>query len=297
MAMRLEEYLRDLPASGRKALVVQGGGMRGVYSMAALAALDEAGLRSVFDVIVGSSAGAINAAYFLAGQADAAVNLYVEYLSNRNFVNPRRITKIVDIDYLVDTALKRYLPLNVDVVRDSPTLLEFVLTDAETAEAVVVTNRDAELDLYEVIRATAALPSLYNKRVAVGSRLYVDGGTVDSIPLNKALTSEPEFVLAVVTRQPGYRREQHGVAYRVIGRALARGQSAAIKDLIGRRDSTFNSAMEALERQRSDGSRIYGVFPSDEAKLVGRTTFDRSRLLECAAMGRSDMRNALASVI
>jgi predicted acylesterase/phospholipase RssA len=83
----LQEVLSQQDREGRRALVVQGGGMRGVYSMAALAALSEAGHRDAFDVIVGSSAGAINAAYFLAGQADEAVDLYVDQLSNRNFVS------------------------------------------------------------------------------------------------------------------------------------------------------------------------------------------------------------------
>ena len=50
---------------GTIALVVQGGGMRGVYSMGALAALEEEGLADAFDVVVGSSAGAINGAYLL----------------------------------------------------------------------------------------------------------------------------------------------------------------------------------------------------------------------------------------
>jgi predicted patatin/cPLA2 family phospholipase len=280
---------------GPCALVVQGGGMRGVYSMAALAALDEAGLRNSFDLIVGSSAGAINAAYFLAGQADEAVDLYVDHLSNRNFVNPSRLWKIVDIDYLVDVALKRYLPLDTNALRSSPTLLEIILTDASTAKPKVVTNRD-DFDFYEIIRATAALPGLYNKRVAVGDGHYVDGGTVDSLPLPQALDYGSKIVLAVVTRRPSYRRLGHGRMYRGVSRAMMRGQSSAIKKVIGKPDSAFNSSMDALERGEVGDTRIFGVFPSDAAKLVGRTTFDRSMLLECAAMGRRDMREALSMV-
>ena len=297
MTLTLQDSLSERSGGGRRALVVQGGGMRGVYSMAALAALDDAGLRNTFDLIVGSSAGAINAAYFLAGQAEEAVNLYVDHLSNRNFVNMARINKIVDIDYLVDVALKQYLPLNIDALRKSSTLLEVILTDAETAEPKIITNRDDEFDFYEVIRATAALPGLYNKRVAVGSRLYVDGGTVDSLPLAQALDFDPEVVLAVVTRRQGYRRERHGIFYRIVGRTMAHGQSNAIKSLIGKRDPVFNSAMEALEQQHADGARIYGVFPSDESNLVSRTTFDRSMLLACAAMGRRDMREVLSVIV
>ena len=271
--------------------------MRGIYSMAALAALDQAGFRSAFDLIIGSSAGAINAAYFLAGQAEEAVNLYVDHLSNRKFVNFARIGKIVDIDYLVDVALKRHLPLDIAAVRKAPTLLQIILTDAQTGESRVITNREEEYDFYEVIRATAALPGLYNKRVPVGTGVYVDGGASDSLPLARALGIDPELVLAVVTRRPDYRRVGHGVAYRATAKAMARGQSRAIKRTIGHPDPVFNSAMQALEQGEVDGTRVISVFPSDASKLVSRTTFDRSKLLECAEMGRQDMRQALSEVV
>lgn len=294
--------LSKQPQTGRRALVVQGGGMRGVYSMAALAALDEAGYRNAFDVIAGSSAGAINAAYFLAGQADDAVHLYIDYLSNRKFVNFVRVKKIVDIDYLVDVALREYLPLDIDALRETATLLEIMVTDAETGELKVLANRDEEYDfydtIYEIIRATAALPGLYNKKVPVGSGVYVDGGATDSLPLIRTLNLyHPELVLAIVTRQAGYRTVDHSVFYRMVAKAIARGQSQAIKERLGCVDSTFNLAMDTLAKKRANSTRVFGVFPSDASKLASRTTFDRSKLSECAKMGRQDMQDALSAIV
>ncbi|UCE64428.1 MAG: patatin-like phospholipase family protein, partial [Nitrospirota bacterium] len=83
-------------------LVVQGGGMRAVYSMGALAALEEMGFGQCFDHVAGSSAGALNGAYFITGQAGFGVETYVNHLTHRNFVNPFRVKKVMDIDYLVD---------------------------------------------------------------------------------------------------------------------------------------------------------------------------------------------------
>ena len=57
---------RDVPPLG---LVVQGGGMRGVYSMAVLAAFEEMGWTRCFDHVAGASAGAMNGAHFITGQA------------------------------------------------------------------------------------------------------------------------------------------------------------------------------------------------------------------------------------
>jgi predicted patatin/cPLA2 family phospholipase len=295
----LLDALRSAPPIGERdraiGLVVQGGGMRGVYSMAALAALEDEGLNDCFDYIVGSSAGAINGTYYVAGQANEAVRVYVDLLSNKNFVNPLRVAKMVDIDFMVDT-LRGRAPLNLDRISASSTLLEIVVTNVKNGQPEVFSNRDIDVDLYEVIRATSALPALYNKQVALRGETYVDGGAVDGVPLMRAVDWGCRDIVSVLTRQPGYRRLRKGLAYRMFGRTLASGQSSAIKDLIGHEDRLFNSAMDLLEGKTAPvgGIRSSVVAPSASADLVSRTTFDKPRLERCALMGRNDMRRALA---
>ena len=287
------DYLNGSHEGTRLGLVVQGGAMRGVYSMGALTALEDAGLRDAFDIIVGSSGGAINGAYFLAGQAAGAVQVYIEHLSNRNFVNFLRLQKMVDIDYLVDVVMKQHLPLKMEVLRNSPTLLEVVVANAENGEAEVITNRDTGYDFYEVMRATSALPGLYNKKVRLGSHLYVDGGTVDSIPIARAVQDGSDQVLAIVTRRPGYRRVTRGWLYRLVARLLARGQTAAIRDRMGRADPILNQAMITLEGEGASQFRGWCVWPDESSELVSRTTTNKYRLMKCADMGRRDMERLL----
>src|SRR5215831_14579509 len=75
------------PGDGRKvALIVEGGAMRGVISCAALMALEELELTDVFDEVYGASAGAVNAAYFLTGQADYATTIYYQKINNTRFI-------------------------------------------------------------------------------------------------------------------------------------------------------------------------------------------------------------------
>src|SRR5262245_63389278 len=72
---------------GRKAgLIVEGGAMRGVISCAALMALEDLGMTKVFDEVYGASAGALNAAYFLAGQAAYATTIYYQKINNTRFI-------------------------------------------------------------------------------------------------------------------------------------------------------------------------------------------------------------------
>lgn len=294
----LRDLLRQRSEDGQRTLVVQGGGMRGVYSMGALSQLAAEGFQDAFDVIIGSSAGAINSAYFLSGQAESGVKLYIDDLSSRRFLNLARLQKIIDIDYLIDHLLKERLPLDVMALRDSGTLLQVVLTDAATTEARVITNRDPGVDFYEVMRATAALPVFYNRQVPVGDRCYVDGSLADNFPILRAVEGGATFLLAIATRVAGYRKCDTAPFYRLVSRIMSHGQSPAVKGLIGRADQLYNDGLDLLE-SKSENQAFVGcaVYPSKGEMLVSRTESRKERLRSCVEMGRRDMCAALAKDI
>src|SRR2546425_8993330 len=105
------------PADGRKVgLVVEGGAMRGVISCAALMGLEELGMTEVFDEVYGASAGAVNAAYFLAGQAGYATTIYYQQINNTRFIRRLWHRKVVDIDDLFDSIIAGDRPLDVEKV-------------------------------------------------------------------------------------------------------------------------------------------------------------------------------------
>jgi predicted patatin/cPLA2 family phospholipase len=292
----LYEYLneaRDLPRAEKPGVVVQGGGMRGIYSVAALAVLEEMGLRDSFSVVVGSSAGALNGAYFVAGQAEEGIYMYADDLSNRQFVSLARPQKIVDIDFLVDDVMKQRHPMNVAAYEQAPLTLYTVLTNAETGQPALIKG-DGGFDFYELMRASAALPMLYNKQVQLSSDRYIDGGFIDSVPLIAARSLGAELNLVLLTREAGFRQLNHGPAYKGIGRLLARGQSDTVKRAIGQRDNGFNTVMDEVEHEQEAVPRVtWTLSPSDVNRLVSRTTSDRRKLIDCANMARDDMRRLL----
>src|SRR5436853_7761187 len=75
----------------RLALVIEGGGMRGVVSSAMAAAIEARGLTPCFDLVVGTSAGALNGAALLAGVAQACTSAYHSSFATRRFINPYRL--------------------------------------------------------------------------------------------------------------------------------------------------------------------------------------------------------------
>ncbi len=262
--------------------------MRAIYSMAALAVLEEFGLRNAFSMVLGSSAGVLNSAYFLAGQARESLSIYTDGLSNRDFIAPWRLWKMIDIDYVVDVTLKRHHPIDERaLVTAAP--LHAVLTDAETAAPQVVCHHDCGFDIYEIFRATVAIPLLYNRKVALGERCYVDGGIADLLPLSVARSLGATESILLVTRSPGHRKKASGRVFRTFTRVFPAGQSGPVRARMYEADPHYNRTMEELEREQGQRTRTtWTQWPAGLDHLVTRTTTDRDRLLESAARAEAD---------
>ncbi len=285
---------REIVGSSKAALVVQGGGMRGTYSIAALAAMQSAGLTEYFTDIYGTSAGALNGAYFIAGQAEEGVGIYVDHLSNKRFINKLRLRRIIDIDYLVDDVLTHRVPLDIAAVCQSSTRLHVGLTSASTGQLVWESN-DGRWPLLETLRATAALPIVFGREVEIGQDRYVDGGVSVKLPLLAAVEAGHENVVVVLTRALGYKVSEVNPLITRLTRLAAgfKGHSPAIVNALGVTDPTFPRALQLLRHGDPEeaGPTIWTVAPS--AAIAGRLTANRAILERTAALGRADVREAL----
>ncbi|MDA0231591.1 MAG: patatin-like phospholipase family protein [Proteobacteria bacterium] len=286
-----------------RGLVIQGGGMRGIYSAGAVSGLADAGLAHSFAHIYASSSGAINAAYLMSEQTDLVAAGYADHLnSDSPFIRYWRLNKMVDIDFLIDNILRHSeFPLNVKAVIDSPTILHVILTEFMTARPFEISSKDVAVRdssgnlLFEVFRATAALPVFYNRVIEIDGKKFVDGGISDAIPLIRAIEAGCTDIIVVTTRNSRFRRERTDGLKRCLGRLVLARHPRSLSDKLLDEDGLFNKTMNLLqERGRLGGDlRITWVAPSDESRLVGRTTRGRARLWDCAQMGRDDAIQAL----
>jgi predicted patatin/cPLA2 family phospholipase len=276
-------------------LVVQGGGMRGIYSMAALYPFEELGMRHAFDHIVAASAGAINGIYLISGQAKDGVTSYSHEISNHKFVNFFRFWKIVNIDFLVDDVVKGPRELKYKEAQNAFTTVHAILTDYETSEAKIVTNKDKNIDLAEVIRATSAMPILYNRVVNVNGRGYIDGGLREAVPLLRAIEMGCTDILVVLTRPPDFRRKAPGSFMRIVESIFLKDFPEATRKLILSADPEFNKTMNILSEPKKHypDINISVIYPSNQEIMVGRTTSNQKKLLNCAYMARNDTRRLL----
>jgi predicted patatin/cPLA2 family phospholipase len=273
-------------ADGRKlGLIVEGGAMRGVISCSALMGLEDLGLTGAFDEVYGASAGAVNAAYFLAGQAAYATTLYYQKINSTRFIRRFWSRTVVDIDGLFEAIIAGERPLRIEKVLESRSQLFITIADACTGEAFLAPAQNSQTPLLTLLKATTAMPLLYNGLISVEGRDCFDGGLINPLPILEAIESGCTDLLVLLTRPASFREglptwlEQHIFDWR-----CARGNNRLMNAFC----STYireNAVRDiALGRQTvPDGINIATICPADDEPRIERTTRN-TELLKSAAM-------------
>lgn len=184
-------------------LIIEGGGMRGVVSAGMVAALETLGLLRCFDAVYGSSAGAINGAYFIAGQARYGSTIYYQDISNAKFINvfrPLIGQPVVSLEFLLDFVAERTKPLAWDRVINSKIPLIAVASSLCDGKEVRLRDFTSKGDLRECLRGSARIPVLAGRPVYHrGLRLW-DAIIFEEIPLRAACEDNCTHVMALLTK-------------------------------------------------------------------------------------------------
>ena len=192
----------------RIALAVEGGAMRGVISAGMVSALEDLGLGSAFDAVYGSSAGAINAAYFLAGQARLGTRIYYEDINTRRFIDlGRAFTQrpILDLDFLLDEVAGRRKRLEMGRVIDSASPLVILATDVDTQSPAVFRRFVDGRSLRDALHAGATMPIVAGGPREYEGHRYLDAVLSEPIPVGAAERDGHTHVLALLTRSGAMR--------------------------------------------------------------------------------------------
>jgi predicted patatin/cPLA2 family phospholipase len=279
------------PSDGRKiGLIVEGGAMRGVISCAALMALEELGLTEAFDEIYGASAGAVNAAYFLAGQAAYATTIYYQRINNGRFIRHLWRRKIVDIDDLFDSVIAGDRPLQVEKVLQARSKLFITIADASTGAAFLDVAQTSATPLLTLLKATAAMPLLYNELISVNGRDCFDGALINPLPVMEAIESGCTDLLVLLTRTADFREcppnriEQHLFDLR-----CARGNADLMKAYCNaylQENAIRNIALGCPGSVVPAGLNIATICPGETDPKVGRLTCNAA-LLKAAAIANA----------
>jgi predicted patatin/cPLA2 family phospholipase len=282
----------------RIALAIEGGAMRGVVSAGMVAALEQLGLTHAFDAVYGSSAGAINGAYFLAGQANLGVTIYSEDINNRQFIDLRRpLTgrSIVDLGFLIEHVARRLKPLHTDDVLASASPLTVIATDVHAAAPAALRDFPNGDALFAAMRAGATMPIVAGPPVTYAGRTYLDASLTQPIPVPLAEADGFTHILALLTRPTdggpgGSLLDRWYVVPRL--RKISPGLATLYSD----RREPYAALLRHIAGGRGPAGRasVLGIRPA--APEVSRLERDATRLKAAAKRGFDAVLAAFASV-
>jgi predicted patatin/cPLA2 family phospholipase len=279
----------------RVALVIEGGGMRGVVSAGMTAAIEQLGLRDAFDEVHGASAGAFNGAFLLAGQAAYLTALYPHGFGDPAFVNLRDTLRgrrpIFDMDYVVGEVWRHQRPLRTDAILTSRIELHCTATDVESTQIVDLTDLRDDQEIRCAMRASARLPWLAGPPVTFRGRRWLDATLAEAIPVHAARTTATDML--VLQTRP------HGIAHTPLSSVVARltdgylrKVNPALVELRLSRSERYDRLSAELAEQASDPAATPAVCvirPPADALLVGQM---ENRVSALATAGSHGLRAA-----
>lgn len=265
------------------ALVLEGGGFRGIFTAGVLDVFMERGLAG-FSSAWGVSAGALMATNYLAGQPGRSCRINLAFRDDKRYMSAYQLAKtgnIVGTTFLYNEVQNDLDPFDYETFNANPTRLYAVVSDVTFGQPdyIEITSLPEKLDY---VRASASLP-VVSRMVDVDGRLLLDGGTTDSVPLKRAL-AEPGNGKAVVvlTQERSYKKQS--VPLLPAAKKLY-GDFPYYLEAIETRPERYNAQREYIWEQEEAGNAF--VLAPARPVSVANMEHDGAKLLDLYLQGRS----------
>ena len=256
----------------KSSLILEGGGMRGIFTIGVLDNFMDRGIR--FPYIIGVSAGACNALSYMSNQRGRAKFSNIDMMEKYNYIGFRHLItqgNIMDFRLLFHKLPEEIYPYDYDALARSTERLEVVTTNCITGEANYFEEKNDPKRVIDIVKASSSLPFVCPIAYVDGVPM-ADGGVADSIPVERAMSQGFTKPVIVLTRNKGYRKPAKGTKvpffmYR---------KYPKLKEAIRNRNAIYNSQVELVEKMEAEGSAI--VIRPERPIEVGRMERDINKL-------------------
>ena len=265
----------------RRGLVLEGGGLRGLFTAGVLDVLMERGIK--FDGLVGVSAGACFGCNYKSGQIGRVIRYNKRFARDPRYCSWSSLLKTGDL-FNADFCY-RELPMELDVFdaaayAASPMEFHVVATDCATGKAVYRRLDKADAEAFRWIQASASMP-LVSRPVAIDGGEYLDGGLSDGIPLRYFESIGYGFNVVITTRPRGYRKFpswKHRLA-----KPFLRRYPNVYKALKTRHE-WYNDTLKYIDSRVADGEAV--LIAPKEPLQISRVCHDPDQMQRVYDIGR-----------
>ena len=233
-------------------LVLEGGGMRGLYTIGVLDLFMEKDFMP--DYVIGVSAGACNAASYLSGQKGRGYAVHADYIDDKRYIGFGNFIKtgsVFGMDLMFDEIPNKLNPFDYDALQNNPCQFIIGVTDMYTGNSVYFDKSHLTPPL-AALRASSSIPA-FSPPVPYESGLYCDGGTSDPIPVKKAIEDGCDRVIVVLTRDRTYQKNKE--SFRPFYRRILKKYPNLVS-LLDRRHEIYNDSRDYLQTLEKEGRAV-----------------------------------------
>lgn len=263
-------------------LVLEGGGMRGMYTSGVLDAFMD---NNIFiNNIYAVSAGCYNALFYLSRQRGKCYKVNSTYLKDKRYIDVKRILvgkSAVNTDFIFNEIFKELEPFDYTAFNKYVGEFYAVSTNALTGEPYYARIKNLEEDK-EYVKASAALP-LFTHLVKYNELVLSDGGDADSIPVMKAIEDGFDHNIVILTRPKGFilgdnkLMKFNKIRYKKYPNLIKTMENRKIK---------YNETLKLLEKLESE-NKVIVIRPKKELD-IGNLEKNEERIRTIYEMGYDD---------
>ena len=232
------------------ALILEGGGLRGVFTCGVLDCFMDKGIR--FPFTVGVSAGACNGLSYMSGQRGRAKSSNIDLMDKHHYVGFKYLLTqgcIMDYKLLFEDFPEKIIPYDYEAYFANTDRFVMVTTNCLTGKAEYLEEKSDSKRVMDIVRASSSLPYV-TKITYVDGVPMLDGGIADSIPVEYAKSQGYERMVVILTRNKGYRKNEKQLPVpKVIYRKYPE-----LRKTLASRNAQYNRTMEMIERLEEEGS-------------------------------------------
>lgn len=272
-------------------LVVEGGGMRGVYSSGVLDFFIEKDL--FFENNYGVSAGACHLCSYLAKQYKRAFRVNVDYLNDKRYCSVHSLLKTGNLfgaEMLYDIIPNELDLFDYDTYNKNESNFYVVITDIKTGKPEYVKIGDLKKDIIYV-RASSSLP-LLAQNVKINDKEYLDGGISDSIPIKKSIADGNKKNVVILTRDSTYRKGKNSLM--PIIKLKYKKYPNFVKSMADRY-IVYNEILDFIKELEDNGD-VFVIRPKKPVN-IGRTEKNREKLEALYNDGYNDAKDCYEELL
>ena len=272
-------------------LVVEGGGMRGVYSAGVLDFFIEKDL--FFENNYGVSAGACHLCSYLAKQYKRAFRVNVDYLDDKRYCSVHSLLKTGNLfgaEMLYDIIPNELDLFDYNTYNKNESNFYAVITDINTGKPEYVKIGDLKKDIIYV-RASSSLP-LLAQNVKINDKEYLDGGISDSIPIKKSIADGNKKNVVILTRDKTYRKGKNSLM--PVMKLKYKKYPNFVKSMADRH-VVYNETLDFIKDLEKNGD-VFVIRPRKPVQ-IGRTEKNREKLEALYNDGYNDAKDCYEELL